>query len=181
VRRFWFAAAVLLALAGCGEEGVTDASGWVAYRDVERGFAVRYPADWHRAQERLTPKLSDPIEVLSLGTFPLRPGGERCSHMPVRALEDFGPRDAFVSIQERAKPGPGEFEPRPAFRAPTDLRTGRFCVPDLERADDWLFFSDNGRGFYAIVALGTEASPQTRRDLVDVLNSLQFAPRAASP
>ena len=172
------AAAVLLALAGCGEEGATEAPSWVAYRDPDRGLAVRYPADWHRAQERLTPNLSDPTEVLSLGTFALRAGGERCSHMPVRALEDFGPSDAFISILERAKPSGGEFRPRPVFQAPTDLRTGRFCVPDPERADDWLFFRDNGRGFYAIVALGTEASPETRRELVDVLNSLQFAPRS---
>jgi hypothetical protein len=177
VRRYLFAA-VLLALAGCGQERAGDDTRWVEYRDDARGFSVRYPPDWHRADERLTPRLADPTEVLSVGTFPLRPGGERCSHMPVRALEDFEPTDAFLSIQERAEPGRGEFQPRPVFRAPTDLRTGRFCVPDPQRADEWLFFSDNGRGFYAIVALGTDASPQTRSDLVEVLNSLEFEPRA---
>jgi hypothetical protein len=176
VRRF-IVAAVLLALAGCGEEGVREEGRWIAYHDPELGLAVRYPPDWHRAEERLTPSLADPTEVLSLGTYPLRVGGDRCSHMPVRALEDFEPTDAFVSIQERAAPRGGEFRPRPVFQAPTDMRTGRFCVPDPQRADDWLFFSDNGRGFYAIVALGTEASPATQRELVEVLNSLQFAAR----
>jgi hypothetical protein len=176
VRRF-VVAAVLLALAACGEEGASEEAGWTSYRDPELGFAVRYPSDWHRAEERLTPNLGDPTEILSLGTFRLRAGGDRCAHMPVRALEDFGPTDAFISIQERAKPGKGEFQPRPVFRAPTDRRTGRFCVPDPDRADDWLFFTDNGRGFYAIVALGTEASPETRGQLEEVLNSLQIAPR----
>jgi hypothetical protein len=175
VRRFLLSA-VLLALAGCGEEGASDEARWTSYRDPELGFAVRYPADWHRAEERLTPNLGDPTELLSLGTFPLRPGGDRCSHMPVRALEDFEPTDAFLSVQERAEPAKGEFQARPVFEAPTDRRTGRFCVPDPQRADDWLLFSDNGRGFYAIVALGTEASPATRRELVEVLNSLQIAP-----
>lgn len=176
VRRF-IVAAVLLALAGCGEEGTADEARWVAHHDPELGLAVRYPADWHRAEERLTPQLGDPTEILSLGTFPLHVGSPRCGNYPVRALDGFGNADAFISIQEREHPIAGEFVPRSVFRAPTDTRTGRFCVPDPERADDWLFFSDNGRGFYAIVALGTEASARTRRELVEVLNSLQFAPR----
>lgn len=176
MRRFAVAVA-LFALAGCGEERAGEEARWVAYRDRELGLAVRYPQEWHRASERLTPHLADPKEVLSLGTFPLRPGGDRCSHMPVRALEDFGPEDAFVSIQERANPREREFLPRRVFRAPDDLHTGRFCVPDEHRADEWLFFSDKGRGFYAIVALGTQASPETRDELVHVLNSLEFSAR----
>lgn len=175
--RLLIAVGVLIALAGCGEERAAEEAGWVAFRDEAEGLTVLYPPDWHRAEESLTPSLADPTEVLSLGTFRLRPGGDRCSHMPVRTLEDFGPTDAFVSIQERAEPTRGEFEPRRVFRAPTDLRTGRFCVPDAHRADDWLFFSDNGRGFYAIVALGTEASEHRRRELVEVLNSIEFEQR----
>jgi hypothetical protein len=171
-------ATLVFALAGCGQEGAQKGADWVTYRDQELGLAVRYPSDWHRAGERLTPQLRDPTEVLSLGTFPLRVGGDRCSHMPVRALEDFGPTDAFISLQEREHPVAGEFVPRRVFRAPDDTRTGRFCVPDAQRADDWLFFGDSGRGFYAIVALGTEASPTTRRELVEILNCLEFEPRA---
>lgn len=177
MRRF-IVAAVLLALAGCGEEGTAEEARWVAYHDSELGFAVRYPPDWHRAEERLTPQLGDPTEILSLGTYPLHVGSPRCGNYPVRALDEFGPTDAFISIQEREHPVAGEFLPRSVFHAPMDTRTGRFCVPDSDRADDWLFFSDSGRGFYAIVALGTEASPETRRALVDVLNSLQFEPRS---
>jgi hypothetical protein len=175
VRRF-LVAAILLAFAACGEQGASEEADWTSYRDPELGFAVRYPADWHRAEGRLTPTLHDPTELLSLGTFQLRPGGDRCAHMPVRALEDFGPTDAFISIQERASPTKGEFQPRTVFQAPTGRNTGGFCVPDPQRLDDWLFFSDNGRGFYAIVALGTEASAETRHELVEVLNSLQIAP-----
>jgi hypothetical protein len=175
--RYFVVPSILVALTGCGDLELAEDAHWVTFRDRERGFAVRYPADWERAEVRLTPVLADPRELLSVGTFALRAGGNRCSHVPVRALEDFGSRDAFISIQERAEPRAGEFEPRTDFRAPTARRTGRFCVPDAQRLDDWLFFSDAGRGFYAIVALGTEASPTTRRELVEVLKSLEFEPR----
>ena len=179
--RYVAALSVLLAFAGCGgQEGAAEEARWVTFHDRERGFTVRYPAAWQRAEEQLTPTLADPRELLSVGTLTLRPGGDRCSHMPVRALEDFGPTDAFVSIQERVRPGSGEFTPRGAFRAPTASRTGRFCVPDAERLDDWLFFSDAGRGFYAIVALGMGASPATKCELVEVLNSLEFEQRPKS-
>lgn len=167
---------VLLMLAACGEEGASEGTRWLTYRDADLGFSVRYPADWHRAEERLTPSLSDPKEILSLGTYRLRAGGSRCSHMPVNALEDFGPGDAFFSVQERAEPGSGEFVPRQRFSAPDDRHTGRFCVPDPERLDEWLFVRDEGRGFYAIVALGTDASAETRADLVRVMNSLELTP-----
>jgi hypothetical protein len=175
--RYFVVASALVALAGCGDLEPAEDARWVTFRDRERGFGVRYPADWEQADVRLTPDLADPRELLSVGTFAPRAGGDRCSHVPVRALEDFGPRDAFISIQERTEPRAGEFEPRADFRAPTARRTGRFCVPDAQRLDDWLFFSDAGQGFYAIVALGTEASSTTRHELVEVLNSLEFEPR----
>lgn len=169
---------VVLALTACGgEQGASSGAEWTTYRNADLGFSVRYPADWHRAEARLTPNLGDPTEILSLGTYPLRVGGDRCSHMPVRALEDFRPVDAFVSIQERADPAPGELVPRRSFKAPDDRSSGRFCVPDRDRLDEWLVFGDSGRGFYAIVALGDEASPETRAQLVQVLNSLEVERR----
>jgi hypothetical protein len=176
VRRF-IVAAVLLALAGCGEEGAGERTDWVAYRDEELGLAVRYPSDWHRAEERLTPNLGDPVEILSLGTHPLESGSPRCNQFPVRAVEAMGPADVFVSVQERRRPVPGELSPRPQpFKLPT-APGNMFCVPDPRRNDAWLSFGDGGRGFYMIIAVAQKASPETRRDLVEVLNSLQFEPR----
>lgn len=37
----------------------------------------------------------------------------------------------------------------------------------------WLSFTDRGRGFYALVALGRDA-PVVRRDALRVLDSLRF-------
>jgi hypothetical protein len=175
VRRFLAATAVFV-LVGCGAEGAAEAPSWVAYRDRDHGFAVRYPAHWHRAEQRLTPSLVDPLEILSLGTYPLEPGSTRCNHFPVRAVEDMGPMDVFVSLQERRNPAPGELEPRPRpFRLPT-APGYMFCVPDPNRLDAWIIFGDGGRGFYMIIAVGKDAPPQTRRDLLDVLESLEFDP-----
>ena len=59
---------------------------WTTYRDKERRLEVSYPNDWYRSEEPLTPYLGDPKEILSLGSYPLRPGGDRCAHHPVNAL-----------------------------------------------------------------------------------------------
>jgi hypothetical protein len=77
---------------------------WIVHCDPERGFSVRYPKEWYLADERLTPNLGDPREILSVGTYRLRVGGERCAHFPVYALEDLGSDDAFISVFERSPP-----------------------------------------------------------------------------
>ena len=176
--RLLLLAVAALSLAACGQQATSDESAWVTYRDSGRGLSVRYPADWHRAETRLAPILGDPVEILSLGTYPLRAGSPRCNNFPVRALEDFRSTDAFISIQERAHPVPAELHPPPGpFAPPTEAHTGRFCIPDDNRLDDWLTFGINGRGFYAIVAIGDQAPEETREELRETLNSLQFDPR----
>jgi hypothetical protein len=149
---------------------------WTTYRDKERRLEVSYPNDWYRSEEPLTPYLGDPKEILSLGTYPLRPGGDRCAHHPVNALQDLGRDDAFVSVLERAPPYPAiGYPPRPSrFELPTDTRTHRFCVLSDGRLDEWLPFSDDGRAFYLLVALGQDASEETKTDLLAILNSLRF-------
>ncbi|MBA3366918.1 MAG: hypothetical protein H0U03_14245 [Actinobacteria bacterium] len=189
------AAQVLLAglLTGCGaseSNGSPDRAGarqqgtlpqplpeWRNHQSEEHRFSVRYPSRWQLSRERLTPTLGDPLEILALGTYPLRPGGERCANWPVKALEDLGPADAFVAVLERAKPYPQSgYPPRPpSFGLPIDDQTGRFCVPDARRLDTWMSFSDEGRAFYLLVAMGKSASPQTRAELERVLNSLSFS------
>src|SRR4051794_26016923 len=72
----------------------------VMFRDATNRFAVTYPRDWTRAETNLTPRLASPKEILSIGTYPLRPGGSNCAQVPVNALEDLGPADAFFTIEE---------------------------------------------------------------------------------
>src|SRR5258707_14302926 len=95
--------------------------GWVSFQTARYHYSVTYPSSWHRASRSLTPHLSDPHEILTVGTGRLPVGGPRCAQVPVSALEAVGPTGALVSIQERAPAtADGGFPQRPArfgFRA----------------------------------------------------------------
>lgn len=159
--------------------------GWTTYRDEPRGYEVSFPSDWHRARSSLT-GLVDPREILSVATYPLRRrfplGSGRCPALasPAPVLDDFGPRDAIVSIQERGSRRRGGFpaRQRPLRLPPLDLHPegGLACA---RSRTDWIAFHpfrDAGRNFYAFAAMGRSASPQSRRELRRVLESLQFEP-----
>jgi hypothetical protein len=147
------------------------------YQDTEGRFSIRYPAGWIRATESLTPHLSDPREIVSIGTYTMRPGGELCEHLPANALEDIGPEDAFLSIEERAAPHLAVYPARPTqftLGKPNEDFDGVGCVRDPNGLLQWwLSFRDGSRAFYALVALGKSASEETRQQLVETLNSFQ--------
>ena len=150
---------------------------WTRYKSREAAYVVEYPSTWYRAEDRLTPELLDPLEVLAVGTYPLRSGGDRCQHHPVNALEDLGPSDAFIALYERADPSPGDYPKRPQRLSGLleDLpRSGRFCVPDPERLDTWVPFSDGDRAFYLLVAIGKTAPDETRAQVTKILDSFRL-------
>ena len=109
---------VALAIAGCGTVAATPRPAHAPLREVrEHGLTVELPRGWQVATENLTPDLVDPREELSVATFPLRYRPTACAHVPGSALEDLGPGDAFVSLQERGlDPGStwADFPARPA-------------------------------------------------------------------
>ena len=153
---------------------------WITYRDSAAGFTVTYPSDWHRASETLTPRLDDPREILALGTYWLRPGSDRCAnHVPENALEDLGPQDAFLTLQERRDPSTERSGPRPAtFPLGGDTRgDADMCIPTREPLTMWVPFKDRGRAFYALYVLGPDASAETRTELLRILDSLEVEPR----
>jgi hypothetical protein len=158
-----------------------EVSGWVTYRDDARGFSVAHPSTWHRATESLTPTLVDPMEILSVGTYELRAGGQRCAQFPDRALDELGPEDALVSVQEEAVLGRSDrWAPRPAHFGP-DSGTGDDESPGClsqrkEFFHRWIPFYDRGRGFYAYVAIGNDASAATRGEVWAILDSLEVDP-----
>ena len=166
-----------------GEPAPTDGAGdgSVTYQDPDDAFSVTYPSDWIRAQENLTPRLVDPQEILSLGTFPMSADGPRsCEQFPAPAIEDTGPGDAFVSIQERREGDIGGMHPpRPTF-GPTSGSMDDVS-PECLRAPKefshwWIPFSDQGRALYAYVAMGAEVSEARAAGTWAILNSLRFDP-----
>jgi hypothetical protein len=91
------------------------------------------------------------------------------------------PRDgALVELQERAGTPTSDFVPRPRhFTASmgasnTDVED---CVPGRRAFNArWISFRDRRRLFYAIVALGKDATPAVRRQALSLLDSLRFDP-----
>jgi hypothetical protein len=152
---------------------------WTTYRDSARGFSVRYPPGWFRAETRLTRHLADPREILSLATYPLRPGSDRCAqHIPVNALDDLGPADAFVTIQERRDPSTEESGPRPSrFQLPAGTTSEAAMCLGGRALTEWVAFEDEGRAFYALYAVGPDADAKTRTVLLRILDGLEFEPR----
>jgi hypothetical protein len=172
--------AVGISMAGCTGEPQEEAparEAWVTHRDEVNRFQVTYPAHWVRADEVLTPQLADPHEILSLGTYKLRPGSERCAtHIPVNALDALGAADAFLTIQERRDAATERSGPRPEqFRLPTDTRgDADICLRDREPLTAWVPFKDQGRAFYALYVVGPDASKRTREELLRILQSIRF-------
>lgn len=160
---------------------VLAAPGWVSFQSLRYHYKVSYPSNWHRASSSLTPYLSDPHEILTLGTGPLPVGGPRCAQVPVNALEAVGAKGALVSIQERAPAhADSSFPPRPKrfrLRPTPALEIPACLVPRRRPRLYWIPFRDHSRYFYALVAVGHTATSQTRDDALRVLNSLRFSHR----
>jgi hypothetical protein len=176
---------VAAALSACGDTD-SEPAAWTDYRDRERGYAVSFPSGWHRARTNLTPRITDPVEILSLATFPLRKGDQLCGDRGGR-LGRVRPDGALVTVQERGRGAYGgrDFPPRPAaFRPDRDLpgrSTWPYCAaaegkPPVPMLDYWFGFGDAGRAFHVLVAIGKDASAQTRRDAFRILDSLRFDP-----
>jgi hypothetical protein len=161
-----------------------------------RGYTITYPAGWTVADENLTPWLSSPSEILSLGTFPLRVSehpddGFRLFDAPVApvALRDIGSDDAFISLQESTALVAGSTEHRPDHFGPLGCGESIYgCRPSEELPEAWrdapfrawwIPFEDAGRAFYLFVAIGTDATPGLRQQAWAVADSLSFEPAAS--
>lgn len=151
----------------------------VAFRIPDDASLPAEVGRWHIADSRLTPNLAGPLEILSIGTFPLREGGGNCAQIPENALEDLGSLGAFISVQwgaSDARPRPAEFT-----YEWLDEQADRGFWECLDRVDrDELYlrfasFSQNDVGYYVIVALGQQADQTVRaQQVLDILNSLEL-------
>jgi hypothetical protein len=179
------AAALAVALAGCGAHAADRAAPPAAPAPLtpfaEHGLTAELPAGWQGATVSLTPHLVDPREVLAVATFPLRYRRTSCVHVAGSALEDLGPRDAFVTLLERgldpASTWP-DFPARPARFGPAlgGPSEASACVPSVRFEDHWFGFSDGGRHFHVMVAFGPQAPDEVRRQAWAILDSLRVDP-----
>jgi hypothetical protein len=159
------------------------------YADAERDISLQYPSQaWAIAPSVLTPNLGDgpdqPWEIVALGTYPLPANDHNCAHVPVNALEDLGPDDAFVWLMER-RPAAPSGQARPDVFGPTsgvdgtqtDIGTEPPPLGCVDHAVNgsmrWIAFDDNDRSFIAIVAIGDAASAKRHAEAWAILNSLE--------
>lgn len=175
-----FALAVLLA---GGSEASSTPGGPGRFASARYGFSVPVPSGWHRSRSRLVPRLLDPREVVSLGTFGMRVGGGGdCGREPAAALRAMRPGDALVTIQEVAvfrslrrrlthnfPPRPPSFDLGPGSRV---WLGGRTYGP-IRHAK--LVFSDHGRAFEAL-AYVDGVRPELRREIEAILAGLRVKP-----
>jgi hypothetical protein len=168
--------AIAAALLGPAQAGPSQ------YADPTRGVSALVPSGWH-ARVGLT-ALGFPREVVTLASFPLRPGGNCGPDKAVRAMPADG---ALVFVLEyRPARGPvwsgglrrSAFPPRPArLRVPRRAPGGYECFG----RGYLLRFRDADRPLQMMVALGPRATAARRRDVERVLDGLRFAPLPAPP
>jgi hypothetical protein len=173
---------VALAVAGCGETAGEPAPRAAPPVEVsQHGLTVALPPGWQAAPESLTPNLADPREELAVATFPLRYRPSECAHVPGSALEDLGPGDAFVTLEERGvDPGStwADFPARPSHFGPElgGPSEASACAPGAHFTDHWFTFSDAGRHFHVMVAFGPRASEAVQRQAWAILDGLRVDP-----
>ena len=174
-----------LLLSSCGADAERRATaaaeapvGTTRFSDERRGFEVTFPSGWKLAETVLTPALSAPSEILSVGTVAPLPNGAsaRCAQHPVDTMERVGPHDLFVTIQERANVVSGEMRPgAPQLDAvvPDDSETALCVGRSVPFRTYWMPFEIGGRGFYANAAVGDDVPPEGRAELQAVLDSFR--------
>ena len=159
------------------------------YIDRKDRLRVTLPADWHRASDRATKRLSRvEANLLAVGTFPIRPRPEdACSDAVDEPRVDVGPTDALVVVEEDVRARADLARKRPRFRLlkqvappgePRRARTGVFpawnCRNEVGVLGLWeMSFADGGRVFGVSAIIGKAATEKTRSETLAVLNSLQ--------
>jgi hypothetical protein len=178
-------AAVLAACGGQGSqsaEKVNSAEG-TTYQSAKWGYTVSFPTSWQRAETPVS-RITDPREILSLGTVPLRHRPTNCEAFAGSAREDLGPSDAFLTVLERGVDRGSEwldFPPRPNRFGPTpeNAKGADPACGDRPGTDGrWLNFTDAGRHFHVLMVFAPDAPPAVRRDGWQILNSLRLDPSA---
>jgi hypothetical protein len=181
-----FGLVALLAVCGCGqrEPGSADerpaapVQGWIDYTDAGQGYNVSFPESWHRATGRMS-RISEPRELLSLGTVPLSWRRTDCEAFAGAAGISMGPRDVVLTVWERGYDRDSEwsdFPRRPLRFGPVaDAQPAlTLCGEPAGTIIHWRNFSDSGRHFHTLVRIGPDAPPNDTAQAWHILDTLCF-------
>lgn len=159
----------------------------VRFEDPAVGISGRYPQGWYR--ERALTRQSDPREVLTLATYPLRGGAEAGECAPNTARADMPPDGTFIWLLEY-RPFGGDAWPR-LLRERFPPRPEHFELRRSDLSDDnpWCFsgfgytttFRAADRPFQLLVAFGGQPTDERLAEVERILDSLEFDPLAPPP
>ncbi|MDQ5822434.1 MAG: penicillin-insensitive murein endopeptidase [Actinomycetota bacterium] len=130
--------------------------------DTANGISGRLPAGW-RVVDRYFTNCVDPREVLAVSSF-------RVGAKPVL------PRRGAFFVLEETNAYVNRFPARPGRFRLVGKPSGLECCVPLHAPGWVVHFRAAGRGFYAYVFLGPDATRRTRSKLLGVLDSLRFRP-----
>jgi hypothetical protein len=124
--------------------------------------------------------MGDPVMILSLATFSLRPD-DAAFFFP---RHGFDTDEAFLTILERGLDSYSDWPDFPPRPANFHFEPGQGSVPaeylrrksQIRFADHWFRFTDAGRHFHVLVAIGESAPDDTGREAYRILDSLRFDP-----
>lgn len=144
-----------------------------------RGVTVEIPYGWQPARHPIS-RVSDPREVLAVGTFELRYRAGNCDPFAGQAQQDAVPDGVFILLQESApyapEPGPRQFEPRPPHFGPDFGDRGAADCSRGAAERQWMPFRDGGRYFFAMLVAGENAPRERIEEAYGVLDSLAVDP-----
>lgn len=150
-----------LALAGCG--GSSDGTPVARDTYAERGLTLSYPSDWSLAPFS---KTNSPAR-LAIGSYVIPRGATEGDCGGIAAVRRL-PSDGVLVLVIDYGDGPG-FQPLPDD---LDLTSGEFANYDCFGESTAFRFRVGNRDLQAHIALGPEATEESKEQALDVLRSI---------
>jgi hypothetical protein len=162
-------------LASCSSGGASNDSTNRVFSNEVAGISLTVPEGWHASTQRLT-SLIDPRERLVLTSFPVKGTVRSRGCSPDGLLRQLPRSGVAASLLEYMHTGARRHFPREPeqFHLRQPGGGGFDCFTPQPTGDADLFnFRDSGRAFQLLVAVGKDATPETRRTAEQALDSLR--------
>jgi hypothetical protein len=156
----------------------TQGPGIRVYGVGDLAFEIDLPAGWRVAPTVLAPALAPGrqslYEVLSIGTFEMRPGGDTCAYLPENAIRDMKPTDVLVSIRingtSNSAPWPDLFSPDSWLQRGPESNIAP-CTGRDDVDDRWATYGQGDHGIEVMAVFGDEVPDQTVLEAYGLINS----------